>query len=158
MEIKIKRLRDSAIIPTQKYSGDAGFDLYSTERIVIKPFERKIVPTGIAIQVPSGYYARIAPRSGLAVKNGIQVMAGVIDKSYTGEIGVVLLNCSILGSEINPRIETVLLGGVNDFVINPGDRIAQIIFEKIADDVSFTEVNDLDKTDRGSGGYGSTGK
>lgn len=158
MEIKIKRLRDSAIIPTQKYSGDAGFDLYSTERIVIKPFERKIVPTGIAIQVPSGYYARIAPRSGLAVKNGIQVMAGVIDKSYTGEIGVVLLNCSILGSELNPRIETVLLGGINDFVINPGDRIAQIIFEKIADDVSFIEVKDLDKTDRGDGGYGSTGK
>jgi len=155
--IAIKRLNDKAFIPTQTHSGDAGFDLYASERAVIKPFERRIVKTGISISMPRGYYGRVAPRSGLAIKNGIDVLAGVIDWSYSGEIGVVLINLAILGSELNPGLESAMFGGKNDFVIQPGDRIAQIIFTKIADEVQFEEVNSLGSTTRGSGGYGSTG-
>lgn len=157
MNIKIKKLNDKAFIPTQTHKGDAGFDLYATERVVLRPFERRIVPTGISISIPMGYYGRIAPRSGLAVKKGIDVMAGVIDHSFRGEIGVVLINLAILGSELNPGLESSMFGGKNDFIIQPGDRIAQIIFTKIADEIEFEEAISFDASTRGSGGYGSTG-
>lgn len=98
------------------------------------------VPTGISITVPIYCYARIAPRSGLTFKYGIQVGAGVIDSDYTGEIKVILFN-----------------HGENDFIIKTGDRIAQLIFEKIVTN-ELQEVEELVQTDRGSGGFGSTGK
>lgn len=79
IDIHIKKLTTNAIIPSQKYKWDAGFDLYAVDRVIINPFERKLVRTGIAMSIPEGYYGRIAPRSGLALKNGIDVMAGVID-------------------------------------------------------------------------------
>lgn len=79
INIGISKCRPNAVIPTQKHHGDAGWDLYSTERVVVNPFERVLVPTGIKISIPKGWYGRIAPRSGMAFNNGIDVMAGVID-------------------------------------------------------------------------------
>jgi deoxyuridine 5'-triphosphate nucleotidohydrolase len=93
--VKFVKLNNLAVTPTRQKTGDAGYDLYATESVRIKPMSRALVSTGLSIEVPQGYYARIAPRSGLAVKNGIDVLAGVVDSSYRGEVKVVLMNLSI---------------------------------------------------------------
>ena len=138
--IKVKKLNELAKIPTRANKTDAGADLYSVDDISIGSHERVLVHTGISLEIPENHYGRIAPRSGLALKNGIDVLAGVIDSSYRGEIGVILYNT-----------------GDVPFEINKGDRIAQLIIEAYYS-FDFIEVNDLDKTERGSGGFGSTGK
>jgi dUTP pyrophosphatase len=141
--MKIVTLSSHALLPKKGSVNAAGYDLYSIETGVIKPKERRLIPTGISLAIPSGYYGRIAPRSGLAFKHGIDVMAGVIDSDYRGEVGVILYNSD----------------SFNDFIFNIGDKIAQIIFEKHYDFV-FNEVfqiKDLNETQRGSGGFGSTG-
>lgn len=142
--MKIVTLSSHALLPKKGSADAAGYDLYSIEAGVIKPKERRLIQTGISLAIPSGYYGRIAPRSGLAFKHGIDVMAGVIDSDYRGEVGVILYNSDNL----------------NDFIFNIGDKIAQIIFEKHYDFV-FNEVfqlKDLDETQRGSDGFGSTGR
>lgn len=155
-KIKIKLLNSSAKIPTRATCGSAGYDLYSTEFVKLRPFERKIIKTGICIQLPPNYYARIAPRSGLAIKNGIHVNGGVIDEDYTGEIGVILVNLNIIGSYMQPGHLESIIGSANDFSITPGMKIGQMIIEKYYP-FEFQEVEQLDNTDRSSGGFGSTG-
>lgn len=140
--VSVKKLDLDAHIPTKAHKDDAGWDLYSNENAVIYPSEKAIIKTGIALAIPRGYYGRIAPRSGLAVKNGINVLAGVVDAGYRNEIGVVLINHHI----------------DNQFPIAKGDRIAQIIFERV-DPFEIEEVLEFfDNTHRGMGGFGSTGK
>jgi dUTP pyrophosphatase len=139
MKVKIKKLNDKAVMP-QWNNRSAGCDLSSTEDYTLKPGERKLFKTGISVAIPSGFYGRVAPRSGLAYKNGLDVLAGVIDEDYRGDVGVILIN---LGQE--------------DKGIVAGDKIAQLIFEVCAR-AEFVEVENLDETDRGAGGYGSTDK
>jgi dUTP pyrophosphatase len=140
MSLQVTRLVDNAILPSRGTAESAGYDLFSTEGYVILPGHRVVVSTGISIKCPPGTYARIAPRSGLAVKHGLDVLAGVIDPDYTGEIKVVLVNTDM-------RVP---------FFIKPGYRIAQMILESyVAADV--VEVTQLDTTDRGANGFGSTG-
>jgi dUTP pyrophosphatase len=139
-KVSITKLNKSAIVPTRGSMKAAGYDLYTTEFHILKPGERRLFKTGLSMAIPSGMYGRIAPRSGLALKNGIDVLAGVIDEDYRGEIGVVLIN---LGQE--------------DKNITVGDKIAQIIFE-FYNEVDFSEESALNETSRGSGGYGSTDK
>ena len=141
MIVKFNRISDSARAPSRANPTDAGADIYSIEQCIIQPLERKAVATGIKMEIPEGYYARIAPRSGLAVKNGIDVLAGVVDSSYRGEIKVVLYNTD----------------KSNSFFVNPGDRIAQLIIEKHYNFDLIEVVEELSDTDRGSGGFGSTG-
>lgn len=138
--IKIKKIHDMAIVPKRSNPTDAGADLYSVDVLTIPPLSRGIVSTGICIEVPVGFYARIAPRSGLAVKNGIDVLAGVCDSSYRGEIKVVLYNTD---SE-------------NSFDITYGDKIAQLIIEQHFN-FDFEETEQLSSTKRGDNGFGSTG-
>lgn len=144
MRVFIKKLSNSVNLPRYHTAGSAGMDLVADikEPIVIKPHQRMLVPTGIAISLPVGYEAQIRPRSGLALKNGIMLANGVgtIDSDYRGEIGVILLNTS-----------TTL------FRVEPSMRIAQMIISRY-ESVEWQEVDDLDETERGSGGYGSTGK
>jgi dUTP pyrophosphatase len=143
--IKIKLLNELAKIPSRANPTDAGADLFSTEECIIPPLSRKLIKTGISIEIPEtdnkGYYGRIAPRSGLAFKNGIDVMAGVIDSSYRGEIGVILYNTD----------------KDNEFKVNIGDKIAQIIIESHYN-FDFTTTAELNETSRGERGFGSTGK
>jgi dUTP pyrophosphatase len=139
-KVSITKLESKAIIPTRGSNGAAGYDLYTTEFHILKPGERKLFKTGLSMSIPSGMYGRIAPRSGLAYKKGIDVMAGVIDEDYRGEIGVILIN---LGQE--------------DVNVVIGDKIAQIIFE-FYNPVDFVETTGLDNTQRGDGGFGSTDK
>jgi dUTP pyrophosphatase len=138
--LNVKKLNGLANLPRKGTSGAAGFDLFSVEDLVIYPGSRALVPLGLSIQVPLGTYGRIAPRSGLAVKHGIQVGAGVIDSDYTGEVKVLLFN-----------------HGSDNFQIKTGDRIAQLVIEKIVDDLEIRLVENISETDRGSGGFGSTG-
>jgi dUTP pyrophosphatase len=140
MNIQIKKLSDKAKIPTQGSKYAAGYDLYAAEEVLVNTMGRKLVKTNISISIPEGYYGRIAPRSGLAYKNGIDVLAGVIDSDYRGDIGVILLN-----TDHNL-----------DFEVNVGDRIAQIIIEK-CHSVNWETVETLDATVRSEGGFGSSG-
>ena len=155
-KIKIEKIHPKAQIPFNKL-GDAGHDLYAIESAIINPGERRLIRTGIKLEIPIGFYGRIAPRSGLALKHGIDVMAGVIDSTYRGEIGVILYNSSIIGSNlVHTEHSTYLFADNNSFSIKEGDRIAQIIFERYYN-FDFVEGK-LSETERKEGGFGSTGK
>ena len=141
MNCRIVLLNSDSRYPTKSHVTDAGYDLFSTEEVSLKPFQRKVVKTGIKLSIPAGFYGRIAPRSGLAVKKGIDVLAGVIDSGYNGEIGVVLINTD--------KFEAVNLP--------KSSRIAQLIFEK-CEDMNFETVLSLDVSERNIGGFGSSGE
>jgi dUTP pyrophosphatase len=130
-------------LPEYAHVGDAGMDLRAnlTEPVTINSLERKLIPTGLFIQLPEGYEAQVRPRSGLALKHGLSVIntPGTIDAFYRGEIGVVLINLSN-----------------EPFVVNNGDRIAQMVFKKY-ENAEFIEVESLDMTNDRGGGYGHSG-
>ncbi len=130
-------------LPEYATSMSAGLDLRANldEPIVLHPMERRLIPTGLHIALPEGYEAQVRPRSGLALKHGLTVLnsPGTIDADYRGEIGVVLINLS-----------------QEDFVINDGERIAQMVIAR-HEQGEFIVVEELDKTERGEGGYGHTG-
>jgi dUTP pyrophosphatase len=138
--ISVQLLDNNAKVPTKANINDAGFDLYSVLDTVIPPKQRKTVRTGIAIQMPEHFAGLIWPRSGLSVKQGIDVLAGVVDSGYRGEIMVCLYNTSdeVVG-------------------INTGDRIAQIIFQEVPR-VSMEVHETLGSSQRGDNGFGSSGK
>lgn len=130
-------------MPAYSTAQSAGMDIRANieEPFTLKPLQRKLVPTGLYIALPDGYEAQIRPRSGLALKHGITVLntPGTIDADYRGEIGIVLVNLSD-----------------TDFTVNPGERIAQMVVAKY-EQVTLEEVQQLDNTERGTGGYGHTG-
>ena len=138
--LKVKLLTEFAQAPTRGSEGAAGYDLYSGEVQTLSPGERKLVKTFVAVAVPPGTYGRVAPRSGLALKCGIAVLAGVIDEDYRGNVGVIMHNTS-------DRVVFVKMG----------DRIAQLILEKI-ETPEVVVVEHLDESVRGDGAFGSTGK
>ncbi|ALD61831.1 Deoxyuridine 5'-triphosphate nucleotidohydrolase [Mollivirus sibericum] len=133
----------NAFMPKRADRGAAGYDLQSSSRetLTLRRGERLLIPTGLRMAIPKGHYGRVAPRSGLALKNGLDVGAGVVDSSYRGKVGVVLFNHSD-----------------QDFEIKHGDRIAQLILERISTPVlQQAQKGELGETKRGEGGYGSTG-
>ena len=138
--LKVKRLTETAQLPTRGSDKSAGLDLYASEDTYVHPGKRNIIKTGLAVVIEDGHYGRVAPRSGLALKSGIDVLGGVIDSDYRGELGVMLLNTDY-----------------KTFSVKRGDRIAQLIIEKIAIP-KVVEIDDLDETNRGAGGFGSTGQ
>ena len=137
--LSFKRLNPGATLPKRGSSSAAGLDIYSIETISIAPKQRLMVRTGLAVAIPEGFYGRLAPRSGLATKQGLDVLAGVIDSDYRGEV------CCLL---YNTGDETVDLPEES--------KICQLIVERIILPAP-TWVNDLDETHRGEGGFGSTG-
>ena len=143
MKLNVSRLSDSAILPSRAHGGDAGLDLYANEAAHIGPGERWSVGTGIALEIPDGHAGLVMPRSGLARRHGISLVngPGLIDAGYRGEVRVLLLNTD--PAEI--------------FRVQPGDRIAQLVIAPIvlAEPI---EVEALVESDRGEGGFGSTGR
>ena len=139
MNLLVKKLDADAKIPSRATEGSAGYDISSAEDVTIAAKSRAGVSTGISIRVPKNTYGRIAPRSGLAVKHGIDVLAGVVDFDYTGEVKVILYNTSD-----------------EDYFVKKGDRIAQLILERI-ETPEVEVVLELSETSR-TGGFGSTGK
>ena len=157
MKIFFKKIKNNAVEPTRASSGDAGYDLFSTEFVEILPLQRVLISTGLCIEIPeeASCYGRIAPRSGLSIKYGLDVMAGVVDSSYRGEVKVALVNLSKPMTNNDPL--AAMCGNPNSVTIKPGDRIAQIVFEKIVHFESWEEVVEISESSRGEGGFGSTG-
>ena len=140
--LPIKRLDEEVELPSYAYEGDAGLDLRSAEDVVLKPFERRLVSSGLAIAIPDGYAGFVQPRSGLALREGLSMAntPGLIDAHYRGELKVCAIN-------LDPERE---------IHITKGERIAQLVIQKVPR-VSLMEVDSLDETDRGVGGFGSSG-
>lgn len=140
--LPIKRLDSDVILPSYAYEGDAGLDLRANVDVDIAPFERKLIPTGLAVAIPEGFAGFIQPRSGLALKSGLSMAntPGLIDAHYRGELKVIAVNL-----DANEPIH-----------ISKGERIAQLVIQRVPV-VSLMEVDELDKTDRGTGGFGSSG-
>ena len=158
MKIFYKKSSSAAIPPLQNTQSDAGFDLFSAEDCSVSPFERRLIKTGIHVAIPDGYYGRIAPRSGLAFKNGIDVMAGVVDSGYRGELKVLLINLTKPDFQKNEAILTYesFFGSLNNFKVKKGDRIAQLIIEKCFSP-QWEELDVLPVSERSENGFGSSG-
>lgn len=174
--IKIKRLRDDAVIPKYAHEFDSGFDLVAVEDVIIEPGETKLVPTGWAMQIPPGYELQIRPRSGISLKTKLRIAnaPGTIDAPYRGEIGVIVDNIAECKKYVDGAFETVdgriyledggdTIDKIPDdyladgsYIIRKGDRIAQAVLAKVPQAV-FELVEELDDSERGEGGFGSSG-
>ena len=140
--LPIKRLDPEVVLPSYAYEGDAGLDLRANVDTDIAPLERKLIPTGLAVAIPEGFAGFVQPRSGLALKSGLSMAntPGLIDAHYRGELKVIAVNI-----DANEPIH-----------ISKGERIAQLVIQRVPV-VSLMEVDELDETDRGTGGFGSSG-
>lgn len=145
MKVRIKRLPEARdlLLPSPASAGSAGFDLRAAiaQELVLRPGERLLVPTGLVLEIPRGWEGQVRPRSGLALKHGIGILnsPGTIDSDYRGEVGVILVNL-----------------GESPFSLQRGDRIAQLVFSRV-EPVEWEEVETLEESSRGGGGFGSTG-
>lgn len=141
MTIKFRRINPDAVLPAYAHDGDAGMDVRSVADIVVPARGRALVPTGLVMMLPLGYEAQVRPRSGLALKSGITVLntPGTIDAGYRGEVGVILFNT-----------------GDGDFRVAKGDKIAQLVIAPVTR-AEVSETFEVDETERGAGGFGSTG-
>lgn len=137
-ELLVVRLVPHATLPFRASVNAAGYDLHACDSVTVPAGQWAVVPTGLAVRVPEGTYGRIAPRSGLAVKHGVDVLAGVVDADYTGEVKIVVMN-----------------HGRQDIAFSAGDRVAQLVLERI-ELPRVVEVTQLPATMRGEGGFGST--
>jgi len=143
VNVQVLKIRETAMLPEYQTTGAAAADVHACldEPMILQPMERKMIPTGVALAIPSGYEVQLRARSGLSIKHGITMVNGVgtIDSDYRGEVGVLMIN---LGQEA--------------FTIEPGMRIAQMVLSKY-EQIEWQPVDVLDETVRGIGGYGSTG-
>ena len=142
MTLRFKRIHPEAVLPAYAHPSDAGMDIRSVADLVIPAGGRALVPTGLVAIIPPMYEIQVRPRSGLALKHGVTVLntPGTIDSGYRGEIGVILANF-----------------GDKDFAVAKGDKVAQLVFAPVVQP-EIEETDTIDETDRGSGGFGSTGK
>ncbi|MFH0819148.1 MAG: dUTP diphosphatase [Patescibacteria group bacterium] len=139
MKLLVKKLNSLAKLPVYAHETDAGMDIFSFEEYMLKPNERHLFKTGIAISIPENHVALVWDKSGLAVNNGIKTMAGVIDEAYRGEVQILIINLSN-----------------KNYLVQQHQKIAQLIIQ-CKETVEINEVNDLNNTDRGQKGFGSTG-
>ena len=141
MTLRFKRIHPDAVLPSYAHPSDAGMDVRSVADLTIAPGQRALVPTGLVMLQPPHYEAQVRPRSGLALKSGVTVLntPGTIDSGYRGEVGVILMNL-----------------GDKDFQVKKGDKIAQIVIAPVTQP-EIVETDSVDETDRGAGGFGSTG-
>ena len=142
MKLSFKRIHPDAVLPSYAHEGDAGMDVRSVQALTIQPGRRALVKTGLVAEIPSGYEIQVRPRSGLAFKHGVTVLnsPGTVDSGYRGEIGVILSNF-----------------GDEPFPVSVGDRIAQLVVSPVTQ-AEISETSDVSSSERGEGGFGSTGK
>jgi len=140
LAIQVQKLHEAAKIPKFAHDNDAGMDLCSTEEVTIEPGDHTTIPTGIALAIPDGYVGLIWDKSGNAIKRGLKVLGGVVDAGYRGEIKIGIVN-----------------HGKEAHTFGVGDKVAQMLLQEVAH-ANFEEVDSLDETERGEGGFGSTGK
>ena len=172
--IKFKKLSDTAIVPTKAHAYDAGFDLFADEDVTLMYGETKVIQTNIAIELPDGYMADVRPRSGLTLNTSLRVHYGTVDATYRGSVGIICENAAynmipdymeslkkIERSKdeeqaLQNTLEAIRLAKAMMYEIKRGDKIAQLVIQKIPD-VELFETDVLNETNRGSGGFGSTG-
>lgn len=169
LNVKVKQLNEDAVIPTYAKRGDAGFDLYAVEDVIIEPGETELVKTGLAFEIPEGYEMQIRPRSGVSLKTKLRVAnaPGTIDSGYRGEVGVIVDNIVTPSERFQDRafVARGIDGKVfedsppvlhDTYIVRKGDRIAQGVIAPVTR-ANFDLTETLDDSERGSGGYGSTG-
>lgn len=139
MRAKVKRLRGDAVLPSYAHKGDAGLDLCALDSCVVRAGERRLIPTGISMELPEGYFASIRGKSGLAYKKGVSILGGVVEYTYRGDYGVIFLNTS-----------------GDDIEIEAGQKIAQVVIQPVAT-AEVEEVEELGESERGDERFGSTG-
>ena len=141
MTLRFKKVHPDAVLPSYAHPSDAGMDVRSVEDLVLAPGRRALVHTGLVMLLPPGYEAQVRPRSGLALKSGVTVLntPGTIDSGYRGEVGVILINL-----------------GDSEFQVRKGDKVAQLVIAPVTQP-EIAEADAVDETDRGAGGFGSTG-
>ncbi|MGQ5176954.1 dUTP diphosphatase [Bacillus halotolerans] len=166
MNVKIKRLSPDAQTPAYAHATDAGFDLVAASDVIIEPGAAVCVPTGLAFEIPEGYEMQIRPRSGITLKTKLRVQLGTVDAGYRGEVGVIVDNiaqapesASRMVKDISGRLIASTdreLHRYDTYIIRKGDRLAQAVINPVEQAV-FTEVDALGDSDRGVGGFGSSG-
>lgn len=165
--IGFKRLTDDAILPTKAHPSDSGYDLYAAEDVIIKPGDTAIVKTGIAVELPAGYEAQIRPRSGVTAKTKLRVQLGTIDNGYRGELGVIVDNNKMHTDNLWNRVVNVrgsyeiladdLETVIGSYLIRKGDRIAQLVIQRLPE-TEAVEIDEFNEdSERGDGGFGSSG-
>lgn len=173
LEIGFKRLSDNAILPTKAHATDSGFDLFAAQDVIIAPGETVVVPTDIAIQLPQGYEAQVRPRSGITSKTKLRVQLGTIDEQYRGNIGIIIDNISqehvhrqekirdvhntYVYTITNETQRTISRHKHGTYLICKGDKIAQLVVQPIPATVAVEITGELEDTDRGVNGWGSSG-
>jgi dUTP pyrophosphatase len=171
VNVKVKRLSEDAILPSYAKQGDAGADICASQDVIIKPGETVVIPTDIAIEIPPNYEVQIRPRSGITAKTKLRVQLGTVDSGYRGPIGVIIDNIAapvvaVQDGDLVPFMAypktldgedyTRLWYPRGTYVIRRGDRIAQAIINQ-HETALFSEVNELSGSERGNGGFGSSG-
>lgn len=142
IDLPFESCNHASVVPERAYPGDAGYDLHSVENVSLRPFQRALIHTGLKIAIPEGFAGFVVPRSGLALKQGLSLVnaPGLIDSNYRGELGVIAIN-------LDPE---------NTLEIAEGDRVAQLVIMRV-EDVRFCQTEALDASERGEGGFGSSG-
>ena len=165
--IGFKRLSDDAIIPTKAHPTDSGYDLFAAEDVIIEPGDTAVVKTGIAVDLPKGFEAQVRPRSGVTAKTKLRVQLGTIDQDYRGEIGVIVDNINSFSTDNLVSLLTYIDGktgldnngdlyGEGTYLIRKGEKIAQLVVQHLPQIIA-EEVYNLEETERGDAGFGSTG-
>lgn len=171
IQVGFKRLNENATLPTKAHASDSGFDLYAAEDVIIEPGETAVVPTGIAVQLPEGYEAQVRPRSGVTSRTKLRVQLGTIDNGYNGEIGVIVDNVRSVddcdktafipikldGTEMTDEDGPIVASMYGTYLIRKGDRIAQLVVQPLPSVEAYEISGELGETERGTGGFGSTG-
>lgn len=166
-QVGFKRLTEDAVLPTKAHASDSGYDLVASEDIIVEPGETVVVKTGIAVELPAGYEAVVRPRSGITSRTKLRVAIGTIDNGYTSEIGVIVDNIRTFDWEFGSMFlvaETLstdrhIIGKSvkeGSYIVYKGDRIAQLVITRLPE-VTAVEITELGESDRGTGGFGSTG-
>ncbi|HDR7602289.1 TPA: deoxyuridine 5'-triphosphate nucleotidohydrolase [Bacillus mycoides] len=163
LRVKIKRVKDVEL-PKYARKFDAGFDLVAAEDVIIYPEETTVVPTGLALEIPPGYELQVRPRSGISLNTDLSVILGTVDSSYRGEVGVITRNSRSLIGTMTDYLRTIgdefaQVDGLHpegSYIIRKGDRIAQGVIAPV-ETAHFEEVDELSESERGVGGFGSTG-
>lgn len=165
IRVGFKRLSDDAIIPTKAHPTDSGYDLYANEDVIIEPGETVIVKTGIAVELPAGFEAQVRPRSGVTAKTKLRIQLGTIDNDYRGELGVIVDNIRPVYGRIWGNL--LIIGDhyttaddlyeVGTYKIRKGDRLAQLVIQRLPETVAVEIDEFSDDSERGEGGFGSTG-
>ncbi|MCO0597400.1 deoxyuridine 5'-triphosphate nucleotidohydrolase [Peribacillus butanolivorans] len=165
MRIRIKKVRDDIPTPSYAYKGDSGYDLIAAKDTIIEPGATVKIPTGLSFEIAEGYELQIRPRSGVTSKTKLRVQLGTIDSNYRGEVSVIVDNVAIISTDerdcLPERLDGVMDGWDADYtehtyIIRKGDKIAQGVIAPVVQ-AKFEVVDELDETNRGTGGFGSSG-